>query len=329
MELNIKEPFVEQYVMIVESNMKAINIHLISRTLMRWDFNVLKVNDYQIELRLILLENKLLDSNNPIVKDIYLVSQLFSKIYGELHLILNMQGKVIDILNKDTIIEKWKELKSDISYNLENESIRDIIKLNDGMFSNPEKVKAAVQANDLLMAYFANIYGHRIPYKGGVTKSNFFNTTNVDWAFFYKSMGYNKEEEGNVHIKVEGHPSFYLTRLFYSNAYSQFRDKIDIHKLNTELKEEANYQINEKTGRLIEASIIRREIADPENLYVEYAYELMCNDIFKEKMRIKDLEDEEFESQMVYKTYRGREYTKEEWEKLEDNPWTNQEIDRE
>jgi len=329
MELNIKEPFAEQYVMIVESNMKAINMHLISRTLMRWDFNVLKVNDYQIELRLILLENKLLDSNNPIIKDISLVSQLFSKIYGELHLILNMQGKVIDILNKDTIIEKWKELKSDILHNLENDSIRDIIKLNDGMFSNPEKVKAAVQANDLLMAYFANIYGHRIPYKGGVTKSNFFNTTNVDWAFFYKSMGYNKEVEENVHIKVEGHPSFYLTRLFYSNAYSQFRDKIDIHKLNTELKEEANYQINEKTGRLIEASIIRREIADPENLYVEYAYELMCNDIFKEKIRIKYLEDEEFESQMAYKTYRGREYTKEEWEKLEDNPWTNQEIDKE
>ena len=48
MELNIKEPFAEQYVMIVESNMKAINMHLISRTLMRWDFNVLKVNELKI-----------------------------------------------------------------------------------------------------------------------------------------------------------------------------------------------------------------------------------------------------------------------------------------
>lgn len=329
MEIRIKKTFTDQYAMIVESNMMAINLHLTSRSLMRWDFNVLKINDNQIEARLILLENKLLDSNNPIVLDISIVSQLFSKIYSELHIILNTQGQVIDVLNKDIIMEKWKDLKSEISHSLENENIRDIIRLNDSMFSNPEKIKVVVQANDFIMAYFGNVYGHKMPYKAGIRKTNFFNTTNIDWAFSYKNMGYNKDAEGIVNIKVEGQPSFYLSRLFYSNAYSQFKDKINIHKLKTELKEEASYHINETSGHLTEASIIRYEIADPERLYVEYSYELMCNDVFKEKMLVRDLEEREIEAQQIYRTYRGHEYTKEEWEKMKTNPWTRLEMDKE
>ncbi|MNY45277.1 hypothetical protein D3C86_1803680 [compost metagenome] len=57
----------------------------------------------------------------------------------------------------------------------------------------------------------------------------------------------------------------------------------DIGKLTTELDETGKYEIEEETGRLIQAKIFRNEIAD-EDLYMKMIYTLVCEEILKEKL---------------------------------------------
>lgn len=320
MDIRIKEPFTDQYALIVESDTKMVNVHLTSRTLMRWEFCVLNVDEYKIEAHLILLENKLLECNNPIVKDVASVSQIFSKIYGEIHVCMSHTGEVIDVLNKDSLKARWEELKEDLLQSLDKEEIRDIIRLNDDIFSNPQRIKEVVQENEFLTLFFYHIYGHSIPYKGGIRQTNFFKTTMLDWAFSFTGTVLDQKHKNLVTIDVHGKPAFILSRNFYSTAYANFRNSLNIYSLSTKLREKASYHIDTITGRLVESEILRQEIAEEEKLFVETAYNLMNYDRYCEKTSIKTgMQGENVDDHILY---RGIEYTKEEWDKIQRNPWT-------
>ncbi|OPG94816.1 hypothetical protein B2I21_29440, partial [Chryseobacterium mucoviscidosis] len=63
-----------------------------------------------------------------------------------------------------------------------------------------------------------------------------------------------------------------------------FANQIDTKKLNTSLNERGIFRVDQTTGRIIEASLNREEIADPENLYNKLKYTFYSDEILKFKM---------------------------------------------
>ena len=102
----IREPFREQYTLIIDSKVNAIETLILSTIELRYDFQVLKIEKEFIEVRLLVLDNKIIEANNPMIKEIAQVSQVFGRMYNELHLRISQDGTVLEVLNNDFIVSK-------------------------------------------------------------------------------------------------------------------------------------------------------------------------------------------------------------------------------
>jgi hypothetical protein len=273
----IRKPFSEQYTITIDSEVNGVDVLVTSTVQLRYDFQVLKVENDSIEIRLLQLDNVLLNANNPMVREVAQVSQVFGRMYNELHLLLDKKGAVIKVLNTDLILSKWQQTKAEMEkYIMGNDDLKYAISLNDAIFTDPEKVKVAVQANEFLRAYFGQIFGVALPAKASFTGTNIFNTENMEWSLSINSSvplpPVNDINSLTVQTKAE--PKSPLTSQFYKAAYSQFESKIDISTLKTKLYQDETRIIEYETGRIQEAEVSKIEIADEKKLFNKLRYTL-------------------------------------------------------
>ncbi len=277
-QLKIQEPFYERYTMLVQSDMKAVNVTMQSVVQIRWDFRVLTVIDDQLEIELLLLDHILLESNNPLIKEIASMSQIFGRMYSELHLIIDHKGKVLQVLNMELIKSKWAQTKKEMSAVAENTpEIKNVIALNDGIFQNEAKLIAGIQGSEFFMVYFNEVYANNLPfYKSNIQKNNFFNTNNILWEYEVSSST-TAQPDGIAMIQLNAVPSYSPNESFNKIAYSQFAELIDIPKLKPILNEQGTYTIQTVNGKLLEAILQRDEIADSEKLFTKMTYTLTAD----------------------------------------------------
>lgn len=281
----IKDKFAEQYTLTIDSDIKGVNIHMTSRSQMRWDFNVLDTRGDQLEIRLILLDHKLLQANNPLIKEVAALTSSFSRLYNELHLLISREGEIMEVLNMDVILSKWKQTKAEMEEVVDaNPDIRNAITLNDNVFNNKSKVVENIQSSEFFLLYFNKIYGRQIPDSYKQNALNFFNSANVHWSFKLKDIPDPRLPEDEALIELLGAPAVPLGPGFYNRAYIQFDRLINIKKLDTTLLEKGIFRINKNTGRLVEASLLREEIADKEDLYTKMKYTIYSEEILKSKL---------------------------------------------
>lgn len=285
-KIAINEPFSDQYTLIIDADIKGVNAYMKSRSQMRWNLNVLNVTEDFIEIKLFQLDHILLETNNPLIKEIAALTQAMSRMYNELHLTVNSIGKIKDILNRDIILSKWKQTRTEMEKIAENNpDLKNVIVLNDDIFNNKEKLIQVIQISEFFLMYFNKVYGHGVPEAFKETSPNFFNTANVNWAYKIKNLDNPLLTSDETIIELTAEPATGLGGIgFYNRAYGQFANLIDISKLDTSLNEKGIYRFHKESGRLIEASLMREEIADPENLYNKMKYTLYNEEIFKYKM---------------------------------------------
>ena len=285
-KIAINEPFSDQYTLIIDADIKGVNAYMKSRSQMRWNLNILNVGEDSIEIKLFQLDHILLETNNPLIKEIAALTQAMSRMYNELHLTVNGNGKIKDILNRDIILSKWWQTRIEMEKIAENNpDLKNVIVLNDDIFNNKEKLIQVIQISEFFLMYFNKVYGHGVPETFKETSPNFFNTANVNWAYKIKNLDNPLLTSDETIIELTAEPATGLGGIgFYNRAYGQFANLIDISKLNTSLNEKGIYRFHKESGRLIEASLMREEIADPKNLYNKMKYTLYNEEIFKYKM---------------------------------------------
>ncbi len=330
--MKIKKLFNEQYTLWIISDMMAVNAKMTSKTQIRWDLNVLNISDDEVEIKLLLLDHVLLEANNPYIKEIASLTQTFSRMYNELHLIITQQGKIKKVLNMDIILAKWNQTKVEMEKIAgQNSDLKKMINLNDTIFQNPAKLTESIQASEFFSIYFNYVFGTELPYKKrDISKPNFFNTANVMWTYTVSEVSRSISES---YISLKGEPTLPLSVGFYNKAYAQFAKQINISKLNTTLEEEGEYIIESETGRLIKAQVKRNEIADKEELFTKVTYQMMSEATFMNRIKEENSNKQEKTTSTVenrnvssnqsniYKMYKGRKYTKEEWVKKEQELW--------
>ncbi|MGY0040399.1 hypothetical protein [Pedobacter sp. NJ-S-72] len=266
----IKQPFHEQYTIRIESEVNGVDVFVTSTVQLRYDFNVLKVENNRIEIRLIQLDNVLLEANNPMVREVAQISQVFGRMYSELHLLLDEKGTILQVLNNDLILSKWEQTKVEMEKHIAgNDDLKNAISLNDAIFTSPEKVKVAAQANEFLRVYFGQIYGVYLPVKTSFKGTNIFNTVEMDWTLSINSSVPLPPVNGigSLTVTTKAVPTMALNSKFYQEAYNQFATKIDIKNLKTVLVQEETRVLDYQTGRIQEAETSKIEIADEKKLY--------------------------------------------------------------
>lgn len=276
-KIQIRERFSEQYTLIIQSEVKGVDVHVTSTVQLRYDFHVLRIDHEQIEIRLVQLDNILLEANNPMVKEVAQVSQVFGRMYNELHLLLDHSGNVIDILNYEFILSKWKQTKAEMDRHIAaNDDLKNAIILNDHIFTDPEKIKVAVQANEFLRIYFGQAYNKNLPETENIKGTNIFNTENMEWRVNVSSSvplpaGTDVQ---SLTVSTNTEPAFTLNSAFVKSAYSQFSEKIVLKDLKPKLSQQETRVIAYQSGKLQEAVVEKVEIADEKSLYNKLRYTL-------------------------------------------------------
>ncbi|WP_108867165.1 hypothetical protein [Aquimarina aquimarini] len=275
----ISKPFSDRYTLFIDSKMIAANVTMNSKTRMRWEFTIHRVTTEYLEISLLQLENTLIESDNPMIKDISSMSQAFGKMYSELHLIITHTGEVLEVLNMDLILDKWNIAKKEMEKAIEHSpEAKEILVLNDEIFKDKEKVKLAIGANDFLNLYFPYAYGKSLPYKNGdIVTHNFLNSNTLQWKTKVKA----KEEDTSTGtlflVDVSAEPYGILTRSWHQKAYKNFEKVMDIKKLEALLKKESQYTIAKDTGKLLEVHSCNKEVVDQEKLYTVMTYNMVAD----------------------------------------------------
>lgn len=275
--IRFKRPFSEKYTLVIESDLKGVNVVMKSKTQMRWDFRVLNIHSDEIEIELLLLENILLESNNPVLKDLSAMSQVFGKMYSELHLTINPQGEILKVLNLPLILEKWNRTKQEMQAIVDQHpEIKDVILLNDSVFQNPEKIKKAIKGSEFFMVYFHFIFGTPMPTRNKrIELPNVLNTAFVDWQFSWSPNPELANANAQIVVVLNASP-IGLSEKWYQEAYKSFAELINVRQLRTSLSENGLFRYDITNGKLLECELIKEELAD-KDLFCKVTYILTAN----------------------------------------------------
>ncbi|GAA5089367.1 hypothetical protein GCM10023210_14110 [Chryseobacterium ginsengisoli] len=333
-KIYIQQPFREQYTLTIASEVNAVSALIISTVELRYDFQVLDIRDDHIEVRLLMLDNRIVKANNPMVKEVAQVSQVFGRMYNELHLNLSPKGKVLKVLNTDLILSKWGETKTEMQkYISGNPELEQAMSLNDTIFNSPEKVKVAVQANEFFQVYFGQIFEEIIPRAKKISGTNIFNTANLEWNINIDEM-VSKSTEEKICISSDANPVRPFSPGYLNAAYHQFKEQLEINPLHVKMFQSEERVIERNTGKLDEAIIKKVEEVEPKKLYQKFTYKMISDtekklqqeklNSSKAKEATPDITPEivrENAKPEIYKVVEGKEFTLEEWKIYEERQW--------
>ncbi|WP_241285947.1 hypothetical protein [Chryseobacterium arthrosphaerae] len=272
----ISQPFNEQYELVIETNSKLIDNHMTSRTIMRYDFTVIRCNENEIECRLILLDLFLDQSNNDLVKEIAQVTAAFNRMFNELHLKLSQKGEILQVLNMDLVLSKWQQTKAEMTAALSNnDELRKLIAVNDSLFTNKEKLAHTIQNSEFLHMYFGQVFNIELPKTKRITGANILNTANLEW-----DMNISEQAGGHpddIQILVNTYPVRPLSEGYLNAAYGQFKDRINLDLLNFTMFQKEERYIDRNTGKLKQAIVEKVEEIGHEQLYQKFSYQMISD----------------------------------------------------
>lgn len=270
-KIQIKTPFNDKYKLIITSDIRAGNMPIQTKAEIRWNVEVKSVTENQTNIEIITLDNQLIESNNPLTKDIANMSQIFAKMYSELNLIIDDKARLIKVLNIDLVKEKWSWIKNDLIEIQENEPmIAHVINLNEEQLSNYQILFDSINNNEFFQIYFHQLYGNSYH---GVTNStrrkNLLNTILLKWK--YRIDKFENNNSGLDVFAIEGFVETSNSEI--KESYKSF-SHLDIKKITPQITELGQYCLDPISGKLIKANLERKEVVHPKLLHATINYEL-------------------------------------------------------
>ncbi|MDR2951305.1 MAG: hypothetical protein LBV71_19120 [Prevotella sp.] len=293
--IEFKKPFVEKYRLTITSDIQTGNMPIQSKAVIRWEVKVKSVDENHINIEIIMLDNELIEYNNPLVKSMADMNKVLSGMWSELDLVLDKRYKLVKVNNLELLKEKWEWIKSEMKNLLseEPELISRIIDLNDRNFENQDVVVNLIQNSEFFLIYFHHVFGSSYnSVSDRVKNKNIFNTALIDWS--YRVDRVNTSDDIYL-FNVEGYVETSLNRNWVKESYKAFTH-LDLDRIQPVMTEEGEYRIDEETGKIVTAYLKKKEIAHPKILHGTIRYELQ-------------LEESEKKEQVFNQTQAGREIT--------------------
>lgn len=281
--IRFREPFAENYTLISETKVKSAYFDMQTTTKTRWAFRVLKVEENgDAEIELFTIEHLLVKTNNENLNDIISLNQVFSRMYSEIRVIIDVFGTILKVINLQQIKDKWEDTKTQLLKIQEQEpALMALITINDEIFAENNKIRIAIENNEFFKHYFGKIYGKTLPIdRKMIVQKNVLQTADAEWIYNFDYS----PQIGAEHLKDIAVTSNALADTDSSNwkkhAYGHLPD-IETKNLRPNLTEEAIYRCNFKTGKLHFAETTISEIAMPNFIEASMVYTIE-SDSYKE-----------------------------------------------
>jgi hypothetical protein len=278
--IRFRQPFSEKYTLTITTDIQAGSFPLQTKALIRWALRVVEVDGYgQAEMELITVENRLLEANNPNLKEIAALNQAFARMYSEIQARLDPRGRLLEVTNLPVILGKWEQTKAEMR-GIEKEvpALQEVIRLNDETFASPEKVRLAVEHNEFFQIYFHLIYGEPLPADGlRRTHRNLFNSADVHWQYAAEAVPALPTWAAHTDVTVTGTPAAAPDDEWVRQAYGAF-GTLDLTQLRPRLTERGQYRFQPASGKLLAGTLVKEEIAHPDHVRGKMTYELKSDE---------------------------------------------------
>jgi uncharacterized protein YutE (UPF0331/DUF86 family) len=281
-QLQIKEKFFDKYTLYQHSLITMGSLVIDTKNECRWDVKVLNVDDNYYNIEVLTLDNVITETNNSNIRDISLLNNTFKKMYNELNLLVNHQGRLIKVLNLDVIKQKWQKVKAEmVSIQANHPSIDGLIALNDATFATDENIVEAVKNNEFFEIFFHCFFGTAIPGSVSQDKKSLFMQAEVDWKYTLEAQPALPSTSKITNITITGTPYQVFNNAWLTKAYGSF-PITTATELKPSFNETANYAIETQSGKVLKATLKKEEIAHPQLLFARIAYELVADGYSKE-----------------------------------------------
>jgi hypothetical protein len=273
----IKKPFSDKYRLIIKSEINLGTICIKSKALVRWLVNVKSVSGNNLNMELITLENELLESNNSIVKEAANASRAFARMYSELDLIIDHSFKVLEVINIDTVKDKWQILKSELN-ELKAEDpesmLNQIIQTNEDILLHPKNIVDSIQYNEFFQFWAHHFYNTNInTFTSNYSTKNLFNTAFMEWSYKYGKIESNDENPKHYKLDIIANLETKINKNWAKEAYKDFTH-LNIESLNPQFIEDGIYTVDNETGKIINGTLTKKEIVHPELLNAMINYDI-------------------------------------------------------
>jgi len=280
----IKQPFSEKYIVLQESEITMGSLLIKTVTELRWDVRVTAIKEEGCRLEILTLDNVLLQTNNPHMREVSILNNAFKKMYSELDVTVSKKGEVLQVNNMPTIQRKWEQVKAEMqAIQTRHQSLDGIVALNDDIFASTPKVTEAVKNNEFFDLYFHKLYGTRLPADVSAKKKSLFMQADVSWRYQFTRPPVSGQQ---ATVSLYGTAQHLTDTKWLKQAYGQF-PMADAATLRPQLAEEGNYVIEHASGRLLKAAFQRQEIAHPQLLKASMKYTITADSYSKQESEKK------------------------------------------
>ena len=277
----IKQTFSDKYKLIITSEINVGTMNIKTKALVRWFVNIKSINENNIHLELLTLENELIESNSPIVKEASSASQAFARMFSELDVIIDPSFKVLQVLNIDTIKSKWHILKKELE-DLKAEDPQGMLNLtiqtNENILSDTNNIINSLQYNEFFQFWAHHFYNTKInSFTNKYSSKTLFSTAIVDWSYNYMKQQADSGNPNHYKLLIDANLETNTNKSWAKEAYKDFTH-LDFDSFNPKLTEEGFYTIDNNTGKVINGLLIKKEIVSPELLNATMSYEISIED---------------------------------------------------
>lgn len=275
--IRLRKPFTENYTLITETKVRSGYFDMETKTKTRWALRVMAISEEgDAELELLTLEHIMVETNNENLNDIIKLNQVFGRMYSELHIVINLKGEVIKIINLEHIKNKWEETKIQLlKIQQQDPALLQLVTINDEIFASSAKIKIAIENNEFFNHYFGKIYANKLPISRKIiAQKNVLQTADAEWFFNFKhSPEFNTQHLDDVIIRYNGEAATHQTD-WKRKAYGHLSD-IDSKSLEPKLIETGSYKCNFKTGKLhfAQRNVTETVLTDIINGSIKYTLE--------------------------------------------------------
>jgi hypothetical protein len=263
--IRFRETFAENYTLVSETKIKAAYFDMQTTTKTRWAFRVHRVEENgDAEIELFTIEHLLVKTNNENLNDIISLNQVFSRMYSEIRVIIDVFGKIIRVINLQQIKDKWEDTKIQLLKIQEQEpALMALITINDEIFCSNDKIKLAIENNEFFIHYFGKIYGKTLPIdRKMMVQKNVLQTADAEWVFNFN----HSPKLDNIHLEniiIEFNALAATHQNSWKKAAYGHLPNIDTQNLNPKMTQDGVYSCNFKTGKLHFAETTITEVAMP------------------------------------------------------------------
>ena len=263
--IRFREPFAENYTLTTKTKIKAAYFDMQTTTKIRWAFRVIAVEENgNADIELFTIEHLMVETNNENLIDIISLNQVFSRMYSEIRVIIDVFGKIIRVVNLQQIKDKWEDTKTQLLKIQEQEpALMALITINDEIFIDNNKIRIAIENNEFFKHYFGKVYGKTLPInRKMIVQKNVLQTADAEWIYnFDYSPQFATEHLNDIAVTSKALADTDKND-WKKQAYGHLPD-IETKNLKPKLTEEAIYRCNFKTGKLHFAETTISEIAMP------------------------------------------------------------------